>query len=64
VPFDLAIGAAVLAAQGVFRSEELRGTVLLGESDVLLAVIGSQWLNSTAESWGVGSTKPLAENVP
>jgi magnesium chelatase family protein len=31
VPFDLPIVAAVLAAQGVFRSEELRGTVLLGE---------------------------------
>mgnify|MGYP003290914842 CR=1 FL=1 len=29
--FDLAIVAAVLAAQGVFRAEELRRTVLLGE---------------------------------
>jgi predicted ATPase with chaperone activity len=29
--YDVAIVAAVLAAQGVFRSEELRGTVLLGE---------------------------------
>jgi hypothetical protein len=29
--FDVAIVAAVLAAQGVFRAEELRGTVLLGE---------------------------------
>jgi magnesium chelatase family protein len=29
--YDAAIVAAVLAAQGVFRSEELRGTVLLGE---------------------------------
>ena len=31
MPFDLAIVAAVLAAQGVFRAEELRRTVLLGE---------------------------------
>jgi hypothetical protein len=31
VSFDVAIVAAVLAAQGVFKSEELRGTVLLGE---------------------------------
>jgi magnesium chelatase family protein len=31
VPFDLAIVAAVLAAQGVFAAEELRRTVLLGE---------------------------------
>ena len=29
--YDVAIVAAVLAAQGVFRAEELRGTVLLGE---------------------------------
>jgi magnesium chelatase family protein len=29
--FDLAIVAAVLAAQGVFAAEELRRTVLLGE---------------------------------
>ena len=29
--YDAAIVAAVLAAQGVFRAEELRGTVLLGE---------------------------------
>ena len=29
--FDVAIVAAVLAAQRVFRAEELRGTVLLGE---------------------------------
>ena len=29
--FDVAIVAAVLAAQGVFRAEELGGTVLLGE---------------------------------
>jgi magnesium chelatase family protein len=29
--FDLAIVGAVLAAQGVFRAEELRRTVLLGE---------------------------------
>jgi magnesium chelatase family protein len=29
--YDLAIVAAVLAAQGVFKSEELPGTVLLGE---------------------------------
>jgi magnesium chelatase family protein len=31
VLFDVAIVAAVLAAQRVFRAEELRGTVLLGE---------------------------------
>ena len=29
--FDLAIVAAVLAAQGIFRAEELRRTALLGE---------------------------------
>ena len=28
--YDVAIVAAVLAAQGVFRAEELRGTILLG----------------------------------
>jgi hypothetical protein len=31
VLFDVAIVAAVLAAQRVFRAEELRGTILLGE---------------------------------